>query len=504
MFAWFLAGKITRSTLKEFLDRFGNDLGIASQYHINHVVQTLANIETRKYDCCPSSCVAYTGPYTQHTHCPKCRHARFKSSGKPYGQFTYIPLIPRLQAYFSSPAMAELLAYRTRREPEPGSQSDIFDGAYFQHLIQTPVTINGNRQKYRYFEDENDIALGMMGDGVRVFKHGNQSMWPVILLNYALPPEVRTHIPYLIPLMLIPGPHQPKDHNSFVYPFRDEMMQLAKGIPTFHCIKREMFILRAYLLTVVGDLQAFKLIQYIKGPNAFSPCRTCRLQGCRDPTQKIYYYPLNPPPGAIGLDHDTSPTRWNPHSLPMRTHQSYKESLQYILNASTQKESDRRSKTQGITGESILVNLPGFDRAQGGPHDFMHLMYENIIPTLIHFWTGMFRLIDHNDEPYVIPSRVWATVGQETQAATKCIPSFFCRTLPDISANPGLYIAESWAFWYQYLMPYLLDGRLPTTYYRHALDLVDIIKLCLQFSITSEQIQELERRIIKWVQDYER
>ena len=57
---------------------------------------------------------------------------------------------------------------------------------------------------------------------------------------------------------------------------------------------REHFLLRAHLLTKLGDMQAIKYNQYIKGPNAFSPCRCCRLQGCRDPDNggTNYYYPL--------------------------------------------------------------------------------------------------------------------------------------------------------------------------------------------------------------------
>ncbi|KAJ7051900.1 hypothetical protein C8F01DRAFT_1262421 [Mycena amicta] len=53
-------------------------------------------------------------------------------------------------------------------------------------------------------------------------------------------------------------------------------------------------------------------------------------------------------------------------------------------------------------------------------------------------------------------------------------------------------------------MPGLLRGRLPAVYHQHACTLVEIIKTCLLFTITSQQIDNLEEQIIEWVQEYER
>lgn len=381
---------------------------------------------------------------------------------------------------------------------------DIFDGSHLQQLMRTRVEINNMPQSFSYFEFDEDLCLGLMGDGVRLFKRSTKSMWPFILINYSLPPEVRTHLIYLIPLMIVPGPRQPKDHNSFIVPFRDEMVMLGHGVSTYHCIKKEKFLLRAYLVTIIADMQGFKSNQYIKGPNAFSPCRACRLQGCRIPNHTNYYYPLRPPPGALTIDQDIQPPQWDPQMLPLRTDISYKMSWQYILAASTKKEQERRCKTQGINGESVLVGLPGFDRAQGGPHDFMHLMYENIIPGLVELWTRTTTFEDDEDEAYWIDPKLWDVIGQETEAATRNIPAYFCNTIPNIATNQGYFTAEAWGFWFQYLMPYLLEDRLPRAYYTHALTLVKILKICLQFSLTNAEIDELSTLVVRWVQDYER
>jgi hypothetical protein len=55
-----------------------------------------------------------------------------------------------------------------------------------------------------------------------------------------------------------------------------------------------------------------------------------------------------------------------------------------------------------------------------------------------------------------------------------------------------------------YLAPILLKDRfkLPK-YYDHMCDLVKIMKVCLQFTITQAVVDDLEAKIIDWVQKHE-
>ena len=65
-------------------------------------------------------------------------------------------------------------------------------------------------------------------------------------------------------------------------------------------------------------------------------------------------------------------------------------------------------------------------------------------------------------------------------------------------------MAEGWAFWFTFLGPILLQGRLKLTYYEHYCVLVDIMKMATQFSITHAEIDILEEKIVKWVEEFER
>ena len=186
----------------------------------------------------------------------------------------------------------------------------------------------------------------------------------------------------------------------------------------------------------------------------------------------------------------------------MHTDQSFKDALKYIAAAKTSKECIRRQKVHGIKGESILVSLPGFSWTRSLPHDFMHLMFENIIPSMVKFWSGHFKGLDEGSGDYELPPKIWM-IGEETAAASSTIPTCFVSALSNVAKDGGLFKAETWSFWYIYLMPHLLKGRLSERYYQHAILLVDIIKTCLQFSITTTEIDNLKEIIIQWVEKYE-
>lgn len=268
-----------------------------------------------------------------------------------------------------------------------------------------------------------------------------------------------------------------------------------------------MISLRAFLITKVGDMKAFQANQYIRGPNAFSPCRSCQIQGCHDPDSRgtIYYYPLKAPIGAVCIDGSPA-VDWFPDTLPLRTdyQYSYGVSMEFIAAGLTEKERKYHAQLHGINGESILVSLPGFDRARSGPHEFMHLLEETIKPMLVDFWTGHFKSLDTGTESYEISTELWELIGIETAAANATIPTAFCSKLPNIAQEQHLFTAEAWCFWFQYLASYLLKGRLAGKYYNHMLLLVEICQLCMQMQITDTEIETLEQKIRLWVEQYEK
>jgi len=135
----------------------------------------------------------------------------------------------------------------------------------------------------------------------------------------------------------------------------------------------------------------------------------------------------------------------------------------------------------------------------------MHQFLENIVKTLLSLWMGDFKDFNSDGEAYVIPDHIWQQIGDETAAAVKNIPAAFCRVLGNIHNDRSSFTAESYSFWFIYIAPILLHGRFQhNKYYDHFLNLVKIMKTTLQFSVTHDEVDELEESLICWVMTYEK
>ncbi|KAH6909680.1 hypothetical protein BKA70DRAFT_1474827 [Coprinopsis sp. MPI-PUGE-AT-0042] len=136
----------------------------------------------------------------------------------------------------------------------------------------------------------------------------------------------------------------------------------------------------------------------------------------------------------------------------------------------------------------------------------MHLIWENLVKNLVLHWTGNFKDLDDGSESYSFSKSLWEAIGEATHRAGATIPSAYGPRVPDIAGERGNYVtADMWSFWTLYLAPILLRRRFSEVwYYRHFIALVRLLNVCLQFEISTEEIDELEAGFIKWVEDYER
>ncbi|KAJ7808167.1 hypothetical protein B0H14DRAFT_3482564 [Mycena olivaceomarginata] len=156
---------------------------------------------------------------------------------------------------------------------------------------------------------------------------------------------------------------------------------------------------------------------------------------------------------------------------------------------------EKLAKFHGIKGLPALCRVGSMDSAHSYPWDFMHLLFENIIPNLVKLWSGKFKGLDTVTEDYKISEEVWVDIWAETAEAMKDIPSAFSRSLV---AGPGKFTAEAWCFWFVYMAPALLKDRFShPKYHTHACKLSDIIKKCLQFEITDTELWQENKWILK-------
>ncbi|KAJ2918455.1 hypothetical protein MD484_g1964, partial [Candolleomyces efflorescens] len=513
-FALKVEDNLSDTTFDKFRFSFPeNDLGTYKAAKAR--IQFLAGFKPVTYDCCPNSCMAYTGPdYSALESCPFCGTSRYNSQKQANKHYTYIPLIPRLRAYFRNPKLKEEMQYRHQFETTDRSATegdpieDVFDSANYKLLKGMFVNVEGKQYSHTFFNDPRDIALGLSTDGFCPFKRRKQTCWPIILFNYNLPPDVRFAVRRILCVGVIPGPKKPKDSDSFLYPLVQELLQLSVGVTTFDSEASALFKLRAYPILGFGDYPAISMIMQMKGHNGIFPCRMCLIEGLRVPNHRgtTHYVPLHrcQHPNVIEGTTRRGVTQYDPANLPIRSHTQFMKHARLVQFASNNQEAEELGKACGIKGIPLLSCIPSLFFPTSFPFDFMHLAYENLIKNLVHLWTGNFKDIDHSGEDYVLSGSVWEAIGEATARSGSTIPGAYGARPQNVADDTTACTADSWSFWALYLGPILLQRRFSNAdYYKHFIKLVQLLNLCLQFSITRHEIQTLRVGFQDWVVEYE-
>ena len=468
-------------------------------------VRALSRFEPVKFVCCINSCICYTGPHADLDECPNCKTSRLDESGRARRTFSYIPLIPRLCALMSNRTYATQLQYRadehakTRR---PGMTTDIFDGLHYRSLLGERVVVGDQTHAHNYFSDHRDIALGFATDGFAPFKRGKHTAWILLVFNYNLPPEQRFRKDNILCVGIIPGPKKPWDADSFIYPLVLELLELAIGVSAYDALSKSLFALHAYVITAFGDIPAVAMLMHMKGHNGLSPCRMCSILGIRIPDSRVttHYVPLS----RRNHPRPTDVVEYHPENLPLREHEHFLAQATAVESADTKIQREELAKACGIKGTPLLSALGSLRFPQSFPYDFMHLIWENLIPNLVRFWSGDFKGMDEG-QPYVLSPRIWQAVGTTSAAATRTMPSSFGAPIPNPATDRSCFTSSTWSLWSLFIAPTVLRGRFPDDrYYEHFCSLVKILNLCLQFEISDKDIDGIESGIRKWMVDYER
>ena len=286
-----------------------------------------------------------------------------------------------------------------------------------------------------------------------------------------------------------------RDIDSFLVPLYDELAQLSEGVDdALDPSSEEFFVLRAYLILLFGDIPAVSKLLMMKGHNGHCPCRYCEIRGVRVPGEKVNYFPLHREEGT----HDTCPPR-------CRRHRRFIKQAKRIIAAETVVESNRLSRKYGIKGLPGLFLLGSVRFPASFPFDFVHLIFENLVPNLIWHYTGDFKGLDVGAESYQLPKQVWEGITDSAAQSGDTTPSEFGARMPNISTERSNMTAETWSTWITYLGPILLRGQFSKPiYYEHFSKLSRLVRLCMSYEMRRSDVELIRNGFIEWVQEYEK
>lgn len=158
---------------------------------------------------CVNDCCLFRNKYKLLENCPKCNASRWKANmhtselkkGVPQKVLRYFPIIPRLKRMFRSEQMAKDLRWHFSNKSDDGK---------LHHPVDS-VTWDQMNNKYPSFAaKEMNMRLGLSTDGFNPFnmKNTRYSCWPVLLVNYNMPPDLCMKKENIILTLLIPGLQQ--------------------------------------------------------------------------------------------------------------------------------------------------------------------------------------------------------------------------------------------------------------------------------------------------------
>lgn len=483
------------------------ELDLPSVKIIRRQMRRLSGLVSIRYDCCRNVCICFYGPYAHLQICPTCQQPRYDAKGRPVHQFHYIPIIPQLCALYAGKTSALAMLYRSRHHKEVLADAqkhidDIYDADHYQWLLTQNVVVDGVEFPYKYLSDPRDVLLVGLTDGFQLWKRSEKTSWPLLFLNGNLDPtSARFKFGSVIGAGIIPGPKKPKDFDSFLRPFVDEMHSLARGVKTFDAHTEAMFTLRAYAPFGCGDMPACATAwSGCKNHGAEHPCRACHIGGVRIKGTKnlSYYVPLTRPPGY-------PPSPYSITNLPpLRNNTEFLAQANEIESATTAVQRKRLSQQYGINRLPLTASLPGWTFPWSIPFDLMHLL-ENTCKNMLLLVFGCFKGMDAGTEDYIIPDAIAKEIAQLTVHANRTVPSAFGRPIPNPFDERSFFTAEAWVAWTTLYAPILLRNRFTRPkYYNHFVLFVSIINRLANTKTSRVERTKLREDINKWYDDLEK
>jgi Transposase family tnp2 len=314
-----------------------------------------------------------------------------------------------------------------------------------------------------------------------------------------------------LPFGLCPGPKQPKDLDSFLIPFIEELNRLNDGVQAYDAHSKTSFLLRAHLVLVTGDTPGISKLLHLNGHSAKLPCRACKLEGVpfqipftfksgpregQRGNKSQYYYPINKPTNSRSMSVALPRFVQELCAIPRRTAEGY------INDGRISQRDPKLAVLSGIKGISPLTILPTISFPDAAPFDIMHLGHLGFVPLLCSLLSGTFFAIKElNDyEHGRMPIKEWEALGVDMKNIGA--PVSWGRYPRNIQLYIKGFKAEELSnFLIHYLLP-LSFNRVNSITFRALQRLVFIFTMATSYQIEMSQVMEIENHLVKFIKWY--
>ena len=504
------ASQKTYNASREAILRRHPDDEVPSYDQIKRHIAEITGAVPIIHHMCINSCVAFTGPFDELICCPECGEKRYETPGVPKQEFYTIPLGPLLQALYRDPRSAKDMSYRRMRTREIIRELQQNDGSLecFEDFLHGREYLEAIRAG-RITDD--DILLMLSIDGAQLYAHKSSDCWICIWVIFEQAPEIWYKVKHVLPAFTIPGPHKPKNMDSFLFPSLYHLSALQReGLTIWDALRQVIFVSHPFFALGTADGPAMAYLNGLVGHHGKLGCRLyCSLTGRHKPGGPHYYPALFKPLGynVEGCDHDDISYA----TLPTSSLNTYHDNLRYLMASPNESQYKKRRLETGISKPSIFLGLSE-NKSLPVPScfgsDIMHLLSLNIPDLLINLWRGTFDCDKKDDRTNwdwaVLKGPVWEKHGRQVASATPYLPGSFDRP----PRNPAEKISSGYKAW-EFLLylfglgPGLFYNVLPEKYWRNFCKLVYGVRIVNQHKIKATDLQKAQIALLEFGHEFE-
>ena len=220
---------------------------------------------------------------------------------------------------------------------------------------------------------------------------------------------------------------------------------------------------------------------------------------------KSQYYPLSPPrPPKKEDDINDIRPEFDPYNLPIRTLESYWETIQRleVVKGKKTQHADIVKET-GVSGLPICAASPAFSHPFFFPLDPFHLFYENCMP---HFWDTWTTFSDPS-EIVNMNADMASKLGAEAQSAIATLPSSFSGPIRDpFKKRQSQYKIYEWmALLHWYIVPIAWELGFNEDVVKNFAMFSNVVEFAMTaIPRSQEDLFKLLDKIILFLKDFER
>ncbi|KAJ2911786.1 hypothetical protein MD484_g8629, partial [Candolleomyces efflorescens] len=508
--------------VKDVIDTHFPDLAIPSLFIMRGKVDKLTAITAITDDMCVNGCHAFTGPLATLDNCSVCGEPRFEqrilaetNKKVPRKSMTTLPLGPQIQALRQSAAGARAMRYRDQKTKKIIEEmkeytsmkdhiyDDIFSGSDYLKLYDN----------LKLTEDDTLVNFSM--DGAQLYQNKKSDTWIAIWIVQDYDPKTRFKRKHALPAFIVPGPHKPKNLDSYTYRSMHHLSAIqredqGRGIKCWDGVKAAIISSRTILFLNMADTVGLIDVDGRVPHHGARGCRVaCDMLGRHKPGQG-HYYPAHLLPDNYTVLECSHPDVELKDIKPA-TVEGYNSALALLEGSVNMAAYEQHRYKTGISKRSIISGLvPQYTLPppKAFSVDLMHLFWINLGELIIPLFRAKLKCEPTDNiatwDWAVLQDDNWIHFGKLVAQATPYFPSSFERP----PRNPAEKINSKYKATEYFLLlfglgPGLLRFFLPRKYWRHFCKLVRTVRILTQRKITHSQLVDARYFAIQFVDEYE-